>query len=90
MEIYLSAAQIKSRDQEIERLKAELREATESLEVTMAEEQVPETFPLLHLWWCSNLSKAQVTPNEMEHKKKNTIFWHIFEYPFTLIDLFCS
>ena len=40
MEIYLSAAQIKSRDQEIERLKGELREATESLEATMAEEQV--------------------------------------------------
>ena len=40
-QIDLSAAQIKSRDQEIERLKGELREATESLEVTMAEEQVP-------------------------------------------------
>jgi len=38
-QIDLSAAQIKSRDQEIERLKGELREATESLEVTMAEEQ---------------------------------------------------
>ena len=40
-QIDLSAAQIKSRDQEIERLKGELREATESLEATMAEEQVP-------------------------------------------------
>ena len=49
-QIDLSAAQIKSRDQEIERLKGELREATESLEATMAEEQVPLTFPLLHLF----------------------------------------
>ena len=74
-QIDLSAAQIKSRDQEIERLKGELREATESLEVTMAEEQVPLTFPLLHLF--SQLGsiqifpKAQVTPNIMEHKKKH-------------------
>ena len=44
-QIDLSAAQIKSRDQEIERLKGELREATESLEATMAEEQVPLTSP---------------------------------------------
>ena len=96
-QIDLSAAQIKSRDQEIERLKGELREATESLEVTMAEEQVPLTFPFLHLFSQLELlgsiqifPKEQVTPNIMEHKKKNTIFWHIFEYPFTLFDLFCS
>lgn len=38
-QIDLSAAQIKSRDQEIERLKGELREATESLEATMSEQQ---------------------------------------------------
>ena len=48
-QIDLSAAQIKSRDQEIERLKGELREATESLEATMAEEQVPSLY-YLHLF----------------------------------------
>ena len=77
-QIDLSAAQIKSRDQEIERLKGELREATESLEATMAEEQVPLTFPQLHLFSQIKLlgsvqifPKVQVTPNIMEHKRKH-------------------